>query len=472
MGRAKVKAPSGLFLPYQEKWVKDRSRIKLGEKSRQIGWTWCSAYGIVRRKSLKTAALDAWISSRDDMQARLFLEDLKAFANILKTGAKYLGEQVIDEDKNTAYVLGFANGLRAHSMSSNPDAQAGKRGDRVLDEFALHPDPRKLYAIAQPGITWGGQLEMFSTHRGSQNFFNELIGEVRHKDNPKNISLHRVTLEDALNEGFLDKLQSKLPADDERQEMDETDYFNAVRSESADEESFLQEYMCVPADDKSAFLTYDDIAACEYSLTEDWEMSREQLAKAGDLYIGVDIGREHDLTVIWILERIGGVFFTRKVIELKKEKFSTQESVLYPFLELPNVRRCCIDRNGLGRQFAERGRERFGYRVEEVNFTSGSKEEMAYPTRAHFEDRTVKIPNDKFIRADLRSIKKEMTQGGNVRFAADRGKNGHADRFWALALGLHAGAQKVPPPPPVPPMEETAHSRVITSRGNRELMGV
>jgi phage FluMu gp28-like protein len=66
-------------------------------------------------------------------------------------GATALGEQLIDENKNTAYVLGFANGLRLNSMSSNPDAQAGKRGDRVLDEFALHPDPRKLYSIAYPG---------------------------------------------------------------------------------------------------------------------------------------------------------------------------------------------------------------------------------------------------------------------------------------------------------------------------------
>jgi phage FluMu gp28-like protein len=26
-----------------------------------------------------------------------------------------------------------------------------------------------------------------------------------------------------------------------------------------------------------------------------------------------------------------------------------------------------------------------------------------------------------------------------VRFTADRGTNGHSDRFWALALAMHAG---------------------------------
>jgi hypothetical protein len=35
-------------------------------------------------------------------------------------------------------------------------------------------------------------------------------------------------------------------------------------------------------------------------------------------------------------------------------------------------------------------------------------------------------------------VKKEMV-AGNIRFAADRGKNGHADRFWARALAQLAG---------------------------------
>ncbi len=49
-----------------------------------------------------------------------------------------------------------------------------------------------------------------STHRGSANFFNELVQEAKHKGNPKNVSLHTVTLQTALDEGFLYKLQCKL----------------------------------------------------------------------------------------------------------------------------------------------------------------------------------------------------------------------------------------------------------------------
>jgi phage FluMu gp28-like protein len=451
-GRCKVfpaPLPDGrepVLLRYQGKWVLDQSRLKVAEKSRQIGWTWSEGYKIVRDKSQVLAdghhaKLDHWISSRDDIQARLFLEDCKQFANLLNIGATDLGERVVDDKGNSAYVLAFANGLRAHSMSSNPDAQAGKRGGRTLDEFGLHPDPRKLYAIAYPGITWGGSLSIFSTHRGTANYFNELVTEIKHKGNPKQFSLHSVTLQKALEDGFLYKLQRKLPENDSRQGMDEAEYFDFIRAGCPDEESFLQEYMCVPSDDNSAFLTYELITGCEYKAGEQWEWTAEEAERSGGrLYAGVDVGRDHDLTVIWIVEAVGDVRFTRAVVTMKGQTFDAQEKELYRWLECSAVKRCCIDCTGIGRQFSERAQRRFGqFRVEAVNFTGPVKEELAYPVRAAFEDRAVRVPNDAFIRADLRAIKKETTAAGNIRFTADRGKNGHADRFWALALALHAG---------------------------------
>jgi len=429
------------LLPYQTNWVRDSSRIALAEKSRQIGWTWASGYKIVSRKALSSARLDAWISSRDDIQARLFLEDCKNFAGLLNLGAQDLGEKVIDESGHSAYVLSFANGLRAHSMSSNPDAQAGKRGDRVLDEFALHPDPRKLYSIAYPGITWGGSLDIFSTHRGTANYFNQLIQEIRHKGNPKGISLHRVTLQDALDQGFLYKLQGKLPQDDERMGMDEAEYFNFIKAGCADEESFAQEYMCVPSDDASAFLSYDLIDGCKYQAGEKWQMTLAELAACKDeLYLGGDIARVKDLTVFWVIRKVGSFRPTVHRIAFRNVSFEEQERSLYELLSLPTLRRACLDNSGLGRQLVERAQKRFGsFKVEAINFTASVKEELAYPLRAAFEDRTVRIPDDQTVIASHRAIRKETTKSGNVRFVAEHTEAGHADDFWAHALALHAG---------------------------------
>ncbi|MBW2596634.1 MAG: terminase family protein [Deltaproteobacteria bacterium] len=430
--------PGRVFLPFQQKWIDDKSRLKLMQKSRQIGISWGTGYACVERTAPAENRHDQWVSSRDEIQARLFLEDCKKFADMLNTAAKDLGSIIIDEKKKiTALVLAFSNGKRIHSMSSNPDAQAGKKGGRVLDEFALHPDPRKLYTIAYPGITWGGQMEIVSTHRGSANFFNELVEDVIHRGNPKGFSLHTVTLQDALDQGFLYKLQENLPKDDERMAMDETEYFDFIRVGCASEEQFLQEYMCLPADDAGAFLTYDMIAACEYRPTDKWEMTGEEK----ELYIGVDIGRTSDLTVIWVIERITGSFFTRKIVCLQNRTFSEQEAVLYDLIANTSIRRVCIDSTGLGMQFAERAQEKFGtYRVEAVRFSATVKEELAYPVRSAFEDKSIKIPHDNQIRADLRGIRKTTTAAGNIRFDADRGPAGHSDRFWALALAIHAAA--------------------------------
>lgn len=219
-GRAKCipEDRNAIFLPFQSKWIKDESRLKLMEKSRQIGISWSTAYGADERAAAQGARFDEWVSSRDDIQARLFIEDCKLWAGIMGMAAKDLGEVVLDADKKlSAYVLQFASGRRIHSMSSNPDAQAGKRGSRILDEFAIHRDQRKMWAIAYPGITWGGNMEIVSTHRGSYSFFNNLVREARHGGNPKKLSLHRVTLQDALEQGFLFKLQQALPADAEQQ---------------------------------------------------------------------------------------------------------------------------------------------------------------------------------------------------------------------------------------------------------------
>lgn len=427
--------PDGVFLPYQNRWILDPARLKLMEKSRQVGLSWSTAFAGVERTAAQGARYDQWVSSRDDMQARLFLEDCKLWAGIANLAAKDLGEVVIDEKARiSAYVLEFASGRRIHSMSSNPDAQAGKRGGRILDEFALQPDPRKLWSIAYPGITWGGAMELISTHRGSRNFFNQLVREVREGDNPKRISLHRVTLQDALDQGFLFKLQQMLPPDDERQAMDEARYFDWIRAGCADEESFQQEYMCNPADDDTAFLEYDLIASAEYGREVDWKR-REH----GPLYAGVDIGRKKDLTVLWVVEQLGDVLYTRHIECLERMRKSAQEEILWPWFE--KCDRVCIDATGLGIGWADDAQDEFGeHRVEAVTFSARVKEALAYPVRGAMEDRQLRIPFDTKIRADLRQLTKQVTPAGNVRFTAERTADGHADRFWALALAKHAAS--------------------------------
>jgi phage FluMu gp28-like protein len=124
-------------------------------------------------------------------------------------------------EDGAAYTLRFANGTDINSVASKPDVFAGKGGNVILDEFALRRDPQSVYGIASPTIDWGGRLAIVSTHRGANNYFNNLITEIREKGNPKGFSHHRVTLQDALDQGFLWKVQTKLRDGDPRLDMDE-----------------------------------------------------------------------------------------------------------------------------------------------------------------------------------------------------------------------------------------------------------
>src|ERR1041384_5002126 len=115
------------FLPYQQAWINDRAPLRLMEKSRQIGATFADAYDSVRKVMARNARLDVWVSSRDEQQARLYLEDCIKWAKFLNQGLGLKGFVVYVRDEDfSAHVLEFTSGRRIYSLSSNPNALAGK----------------------------------------------------------------------------------------------------------------------------------------------------------------------------------------------------------------------------------------------------------------------------------------------------------------------------------------------------------
>jgi phage FluMu gp28-like protein len=473
-GKAKnIPERDTFMLPYQARWIQDRSLVRLMEKSRRVGVSYATAYDSVKQHSLATRNIDTWFSSRDDLTAREFINYCSKFAKVLSIAAEAFDETILYDDGKksaTASIQRFANGTRINSISSNPDVFAGKGGDVGLDEFALRQNPRQVYDIASPTIDWGGRLSIISTHRGAGNFFNKLILDERDPDKRKHrgISIHRVTLTTALEEGFLWKLQTKLPDDDPRMQMDEGDYYNYQRARVSSLERFLQEYECVAEDEASVFLPYDLLEGSFYlgsdnlvehiEETSDFRGAKGSIryllppgikpagleaylkALGGSLYHGKDVARKKDLSVDIFGEKRDGMIFVRAVIEFDRVAFSRQEKELYALM--PLVARSCIDQTGIGAQFAERCGEKFGaWRVEGITFTVGSKQMLAGPVRTAFEDRIVRIPDDERFIGDLRMIEKE-TVGDHVRYVAtddDDEADSHADRFWAFALMLHAG---------------------------------
>ena len=159
------------------------------------------------------------------------------------------------------------------------------------------------------------------------------------------------------------------------------------------------------------------------------------------LYAGFDVGRKRDRSVLWVLEQVGDVFWTRVVRVLEGATFTAQEDLLNLLMRSRAVRRLCIDSTGIGAMLAERLAGKWGSRVEAVHFTSQVKSELALPLLRLFQEKLVRVPAEAEVREDLHKVRKMVTAASNVRFDAARDADGHADRFWALALAYH-GAER------------------------------
>ncbi|NLO90709.1 MAG: hypothetical protein GX410_01785 [Elusimicrobia bacterium] len=420
------------FLPYQNRWLKDDSRIKVWEKSRRIGATYVQSYEDVF-DCVRGNVPAVWFSSADESAAREYILYCEAWAKLFKVGLETIGDDsIVDERKGLkSFTIEFKGGARITALSSNPKGFRSKGGKVVLDEYAHHEDQEALFRAAQPSIMWGYPLRILSTHNGTACRFYKLIEGIKAK-RQKGWSLHTTPIQLAVDDGLYDAISQRKTSQAERKA-----WLEQLHQDCVDEETWLQEYCCVAANESEAFLTYEMLAACEA------EGILRQLSECtGELYLGADIGRKKDLTVFVVLEKVGSRLFTRAIIELERTAFSIQRQILYDILRHPRFRRGCIDETGIGMQFAQEAAEQFGKtRVEPVMFTGKVKEDLAFGLRTMFEDKGIIIPPSFDLREDLHSIRKVTTVAGNLRFDVSRSDtNGHADRFWALALAVHAAA--------------------------------
>jgi phage FluMu gp28-like protein len=157
------------------------------------------------------------------------------------------------------------------------------------------------------------------------------------------------------------------------------------------------------------------------------------------MFIGVDVGRRRDLTVIWVFAKDADRLVTVGLFELAGAPFRAQFELLGELLSIRRVRKCCIDAGGIGMQLAEQCVEEYGaHRVEGVTFTPALKSQLGLGLRIAVENRRIVIPNDERIAADWHSLQRTMSETGHFRLTAPRREGSHADRFWSAALALHA----------------------------------
>ena len=321
----------------------------------------------------------------------------------------------------TALELRIKDGIRIIGLPADPSTARVFTGDCLLDEFSRHGGKdAAIYAAAYGSVTReSGELDVCSTPKGRMNMFYRLA------ENP--VFAHSVvTIEDAVADGLdvnIAELRAGL-------------YY---------EELWRQEYLCEFVDEASSFLTYELIGKCEdpkLARDLDFPALADLAHDQADVYVGMDVGPERHPSVIWLFDRVGSRLIHRGIIEMIGIPFRQQYERLTAILRCPAVKRCCIDKGGLGMQLAENAQQDFGSKVEPIQFTLAMKEQLAGDLLIKVEDGNLRIPVCDKIRNDLHSVQRRVTAAGHVRYQAPAGGDEHADRFWALSLAVHAAAEQ------------------------------
>lgn len=406
--------------PYQKAWLADKSRFKIGMMARQCGKTFTTTLELVLDCLEAEAAGQRrrWvILSRGERQAREAMEEgVKRHLAALQMAFESLEYEWSPQTK--ALEVTLPGGSRITALPANPDTARGFSANVLLDEFAFHQDSRKIWQALFPVISAGHKLRVISTPNGKGNKFYDLLTGAKDDDV---WSRHTTDIYQAVADGLprnVDELQAGV----------------------ADDDAWQQEYELKWLDEASAWLPYELINGVEHA-----QAGVPEHYQGGAVFVGEDIGTRRDLYVLWVLEQVGDVLWTREVIARKRITFAEMDALRDDVHTRYRVARHVIDQTGMGEKVVEDAKRRHGsMRVEGMLFTLPSKLIMATDAKQAFEDKRIRIPlGDAALRADLHKLRRETTATGNARFVADSDGAGHADRAWACFMAVHAAGKRM-----------------------------
>lgn len=441
-------SPKELLFPKQRAFIDDGSQYKIAVTTRQWGKS-----TVTSGEAVHDCLIDPgtkWVCmSAGERQSVEWLNKAKEWQQAYKLAVEDYAEDRggISEGLLKSAEIQFSNGSRVIAIPANPSTARGYSANIILDEFAYHEDPDAIWAAMFPSTTnalAGTFLERFrglmkgedvshirralklrvvSTFNGRNNkFFSlwERAGE-------NGYSAHRVTIHDAIADG--------MPLDAEK-----------LRAALDDAEAWAQEYECVPLDASSVLLPYDLIATCESAeATAACAPDFYDVPSRGTLFIGIDFARKRDLSVAWVMEKLGDVMHTREVVVMRDMSTPAQIDLLRHRIQ--RAARVCLDYTGAGvgmgdylaKEFGEWNEQQHrGGKVELCSYSAPFKVDIFTKFRMAFERRAIRIPIDRAIREDFHSLQRTVSNNGAVTYRAPHTEDGHSDRINAAALCIRA----------------------------------
>lgn len=469
----------GVMLPYQQRWMADKSQVKVVEKSRRVGLSWAEAADAAL-EAAAASGQDVWYIGYNKDMAIEFILDVAQWAvhfNEVATAIE-CGEELFkdgDEDKAVlSYSIRFASGNRVTALSSRPSNLRGKQGRVIIDEAAFHPSLAELLKAAFALLIWGGSVHVISTHDGVDNAFNELIGEIRAGKKP--YSLHHFDFKGAIAEGLYRRVCQKLgktwtPEGEAAWEEEIRAIYRPADAEELD---------CVPSQSGGAYFSRALVEArmspylpvVRLTLPQGFELRSEQvrvstvndwlkdiikplldaLPKSLTSYYGMDFARSGDLSVITPL--VQDSMLHKKapfILEMRNVPFEQQRQVLFYVVDgLPNFMSGANDARGNGQYLAEVAAQKYGAEyIHRVMLTQEWYRDNMPRYKAAFEDAEITLPKDEGILTDHRAVQMvngvpKVPDSGHTKDLKD-GLQRHGDSAISGALAWFASLNAASP---------------------------
>ncbi len=405
-----------LVHPAQTRFLKSTARIRGYVGGRGAGKTRIGAYDLIRR-----AKADRHYLFLSPTYPQLRETSLRTFLEVAST----VGGRIVKMDRNDATLqVSCVEGGKASITYRSTERAEQLRGPNYSgvwwDEASLsHED---AFDVILGSLREGGEMGWISltfTPKGRQHWTYELFHDP---SVPSTELIHSTSHDNPwLPREYIATLEGRYRPDKAAQEI---------------EGRFL--------DLSDQLISYELMMNC----TVDNTLWKDGLARsrAGLLYIGWDIARSRDRSVIWTWERVGDVAWCRECYVMHNVSYEEQEAQVMKRVIGPNVARVVID-EGFGGALVERLQRQLGNRkVEGLALTGYTQAMLAESLADAIGRRVVRLPDDNEIRDDFAQVGQTEIKNGKAFLAAEsvaRTDIGHADRFWAAALAYKGLANHV-----------------------------
>ena len=423
-----------IFLPYQKKWLEDRSDLKIIEKNRRCGISWTDSADSVLDAAPANAWTNTYYMSFNKDNCRQYIEDAGEWAKKLGFAASEIIEEeeplLDDEEKSiTTYRITFASGAEIMGLPGVSRSLRSKQGNVVIDEAAFFDDLDSVLQAAKALVMWGGRIRVISTHNGDDNPFNILIKNIR-SGKEKEWSLHRITFREAMAQGlyqriclkqgrkwtpeadkeFMDKMY-RIYGDNPDEELDVIPrasgdrYFGRglLDHATADADSYdMRRLEC-----SDSFLHKNEsFKNREVEKFFNQEVRPLLGALEGQVFGGNDFGRSGDLTTYWFAEEVSRTqLAVRLIVEIKNAPFEQQQLFNDYVTDLLSERKkfggLAIDSRGNGQQIGEHAMLRHPGASIQVMETNAWYAKYGTDLHGLMESGDFTVPDDETIKADF-----------------------------------------------------------------------